>query len=73
MKTKILPIQSPVKVSYPCLMINKDKDLIVLMNSPGTGMLLYSGPTSNYKVGSYCVCWKIENFTPFEGIVEISP
>ena len=57
---------------FPCLMINKDKTIIVLMNKNKEGTVIASG-SPIISVGYTSMIWDNDwEFTPFTGKIELS-
>lgn len=59
--------QKPQQPDYPCLMIAKDGD-IVLMDCYECGSVLKS---KTYRVGEYRTTWVMAAFSKFDGILTL--
>ena len=75
MEISVHPERKSMK-PYPKLMGLKDTTLcstgfIVLFNCPGSGVVIYTGPDSEYKVGQHFHGFNMDNFVEYEGSLEI--
>ena len=64
---------APSKDKYPCLMVSKDKDsLIILMTQSGKGMIVSGNGEGFYNTpGSYAAGWVMSNFIPYTGKITL--
>lgn len=58
------------EIEYPCLMICKQYNEIVLFNDYRSGTCINPG-SSDDMLGLYCDIWVIEEFTKFEGEITL--
>lgn len=56
---------------YPRLMINKDKDAVVLFTEKSTGMVVSCLPGYDQVLGHFATDWYMGRFEPFQGEVTL--
>jgi hypothetical protein len=62
--------ESPKKAGAR-LMINKGKTLVVLFNEANMGIVVHA-TTLSHKIGTIQADWAMDQFQPFDGVVELS-
>jgi len=55
---------------FPKLMININRDLIVLLSAPNEGTVVYSDGHAS-QVGYYCPSWNESQFRDFDGKITL--
>jgi len=64
---------TPPPYEYPMLMIDDDKEMIVLMTADGVGTVItHYENKAPWPVGYHITTWAMECFTPFNGEVTLS-
>ena len=71
-KSKRIDKENNAEISYPCLMINSRKDVVVLFKAARTGAIVSSPDDDTYRVGGYSGTWSMHGFTPYHGTIELS-
>ena len=68
-KDKVPELPRP---EYPVLKIYRDGDFIVLFESTGRGVVVWSIPASGVKIGESSGSWAEYDFKPFDGEIVLS-
>lgn len=59
-------------LTFPCLMIAGNPDLVVLFRAKGRGAVVHAEKGAGYKVGDVSISWDMPSFTPFFGSITLS-
>ena len=69
---KVIEDKQEEKLDYPLLMISPN-NLIVRMESHGSGTVVYEGNDKKYwPLGYKSLDWAMDEFKPFHGTIELS-
>lgn len=59
-------------VEYPCLMVSKDGDIVILFVSEGRGLVINALGDCEWGIGAYYDDWTMSRFEPFNGSITLS-